>query len=58
MQSQNDVRAIWKGGSTTAGPAGLIITNTSFLQDTGDDIVFGHNNLVGNTTADLPSGGD
>ena len=58
MQSQNDVRAIWTGGSTTAGPSGLIIANSSFLQDTGDDMVFGHNNLTGNATSDLPTGGD
>lgn len=57
MQSQNDVRAIWTGGSTTAGPSGLIIANSSFLQDTGDDMVFGHNNLTGNTISDLPASG-
>jgi len=58
IQNQTDVRGIWQGGLTTAGSSGMIFTNSTFLQDTGDDMIFGHNNLTGSTTNDLPTGGD
>ena len=52
---QTDIAALW-ANNTTASSSGLIIANSTFLQDTGDDIVFGHNNGSSTTTDDCPSG--
>ena len=54
---QNNVAAIIT--TRRPGPAssqGLEIANVNFLQDSGDGIIFGHNNGNGTTTADCPNG--
>jgi len=57
---QNDIAAI----ITTHRPAaassgGLTIANSSFLNDAGDGIIFGHNHAAfANVTTDLPGGVD
>jgi hypothetical protein len=54
---QNGVAAIIT--TRRPGPAssnGLIIANSTFLNDAGDGIIFGHDNGTGTTTANLPSG--
>jgi len=53
--SQTDIAAMW-ANNTTASSSGLSIANSTFLKDTGDDIVFGHNNASDTTPNDCPSG--
>ncbi|MCP4424405.1 MAG: LamG domain-containing protein [Chloroflexi bacterium] len=55
VANQVGISGMWSVVPSTAS-SGLSISNLSFLQDIGDDIIFGHNNLVGNTTADVPVG--
>jgi len=53
---QNDVAAIIKDGSTSSSSVGLTIADSSFLNDSGDGIIFGHDNGSGTTPTDCPSG--
>jgi Concanavalin A-like lectin/glucanases superfamily len=57
---QNDITAMWAGRTSTAADGfatGLEIADVSFLNATGDDIVFGHNNAAfANVTTSLPTG--
>jgi len=46
---QNDTAAIVNGGSTSDSSNGLTIGNASFLNDSGDCVVFGHNDGTGTT---------
>lgn len=59
---QNDITAMWKGRPSTTTDvfaAGLDISNVDFLNDVGDDIVFGHNNAsFASLTTHLPAGVD
>lgn len=59
---KNDITAMWAGRTSTASDGfaiGLDIANVSFLIETGDDIVFGHNNAAfANVTTSLPVGVD
>ncbi len=55
VSGQNDIAAMW-AANTSASSSGLIIANSTFLQDTGDDIVFGHNNGSSTTSDYCPSG--
>ena len=50
---QSEISALWSPVDP-ASSGGLILTNVSFLRGIGDDIVFGHNNLTGNSDQDLP----
>ncbi len=40
---QNDIAGMWSSITTTMANGGLNIADVDFLQDTGDDIIFGHN---------------
>jgi hypothetical protein len=43
--------------NTTADSAGMIIANSSFLQNNGDYLMFGHKNVINiSSRADLPAG--
>lgn len=57
-----DVAGIGRFGSnnhTQSHAAGMIVVNSSFLQDNGDWLLFGHRTATnGNSTADLPTTGD
>lgn len=59
---KNDIAAMWAAQTSTASDGftiGLDIANVSFLNETGDDIVFGHNNAAfANVTTNLPVGVD
>jgi hypothetical protein len=59
---QNGMTAMWAGQISTAADGlatGLDIAHVSFLNDVGDDIIFGHNNVAfANVTTDLPAGVD
>jgi hypothetical protein len=57
---QNDIAAIITAHRPDpASSNGLIIANSTFLNDAGDGIIFGHNNAAFATiTADLPDGVD
>lgn len=55
VDGQQAITAIWNN-QTSATSGGLTVTNNTFLQDLGDDIVFGHNGLQGNSTAGVPGG--
>ncbi|MBN1536537.1 MAG: hypothetical protein JW908_07380 [Anaerolineales bacterium] len=47
------------GSHTQGSSAGMIVSNSTFLQENGDYILIGHGNVANNnTTNDLPSGGD
>lgn len=57
-----DVAGIGRFGSnnhTQSHAAGMIVVNSSFLQDNGDWLLFGHRTATnGDSTADLPTTGD
>ncbi len=58
--SQTDLAALWSSVDP-AESGGLTFSDngtTPFLNDVSDDIVFGHNNQVTNTSADVPVTGD
>jgi|GEM_PF-3138727 len=59
---QNGTAAMWAGQTSTAADSittGLDIANVGFLNDLGDDIIFGHNNAAfANVTTDVPAGVD
>jgi hypothetical protein len=50
------VAAIIKDGSTSSSSGGLTIANSTFLNDSGDGIIFGHDNGTDTTDADCPTG--
>ena len=54
--AQTDISGFW-AANNPANSAGLIFTDNSFLNDVGDDIIFGHNDVNGKTSADLPTDG-
>ena len=55
----NDIAAIVTGRlPDPATSSGLSIANNDFLNDTGDCIIFGHNNVVDTTAVDVPTDGD
>ncbi len=59
VSAQKDVAALW-ASVNPASSAGLTLSDnatTPFLQDTGDDVLFGHDGGTGNTNLDLPTGG-
>ncbi len=53
---QNNVAAIIKDGSTSSSSGGLTIADSTFLNDSGDGIIFGHDNGSGTTSDDCPNG--
>ncbi len=57
-----DVAGIGRFGGVShaeAQAAGMVVVNGTFLNADGDWLLFGHNTVTnGNTTADLPAGGD
>lgn len=59
---RNDIAALWENRPSTATDGfatGLDIADVDFLNDVGDDIVFGHNNAAfANVTSGLPEGID
>lgn len=58
VSSLNNVTGIWYLGNTTASSGGMILTNSTFFNAVGDDIIFGHDGVANTTTsADLPTGG-
>jgi hypothetical protein len=56
VQTRSDLAGLWVAvDPATSG--GLTFTDNSFLNDIGDDIIFGHNNINGKTSADVPTTG-
>ena len=54
--AQNEVVAIWVNGDTVPlNPSGLDFIDSSFLNETGDNVIFGHNNGTSTTIADVPA---
>lgn len=57
LQALTTLRGMWSG-QTSASSEGMVLANSTFLQDVGDDFLFGHDGASGTTTADLPTTGD
>ncbi|MCB8991575.1 MAG: LamG domain-containing protein [Ardenticatenaceae bacterium] len=53
VNAQTDIAGFWIVNNPSSS-SGLSIANSSFLNQVGDDIIFGHNNLTGNSGQDLP----
>lgn len=56
VNAQTNVVGFW-AAVNPASSGGLTISNNNFLNDIGDDVIFGHNNINGKTSADVPTTG-
>lgn len=57
VAGQTDIVGLWDPGAS-ASSGGMTITDNNFINDEGDDIIFGHNNVNAKTPNDVPTTGD